>query len=172
MPMSPEALKAWAKGAKAENMDQDEIAEESAPEMGQEGEAERNLLWAGELEQDPSPEEAAELLDWLQDNEPEIYDALMLLADPMVDHIAAESALMEAQQYLAPEYPALDEPQREMIADMLSSMAPDFEQESDEWKVALASAIAKARAGEDVSEGSEEQELEMGEEADGTVMED
>jgi len=165
------ALQAWAQGKSSKGIaagdEGDEGADDMAPDEGsddleemegEEGEApsgDRETLWAGE-EEDPAsiaPERAQQLLDWLSENEPIIYEVVVELGeavandDPdMTDH--AKEEMGWAEQKLAGDYPELTETQRTSIGDFIAEelgTAGNPAKDSPEWVTAIAVAIGRAR---------------------------
>lgn len=160
MALTSDVLKNWATGNKAPVEGAETGDEEiEGEEESEEGEAERNSIWAGEhMDEDVSPEDADELFGWLEENEPEIYDAILALAqavsepdaDPtMVEHAQAE--LEHATQFLNPEYDPLTDEQKKEAGPLIAKHVADKghpEAGSPEWKQAVAIGLAQARRGE------------------------
>lgn len=160
MPLTPDALRAWMSGApqnakpsKKSIGGDDAPPDEDGEDLPEEGTSERNPHWAGEAMADPTPEEAAELLSWLEDNEPEIHDAVLELAkavitgDPrMVEHATTE--LGAATQYLNPEYPPMDDGQKGKAASLIEKHLGDKgspEPGTPEHAQAVATGLSQAR---------------------------
>lgn len=164
MAVTGETLRRWAAGAPSDaeeaEDDLDGAAEDEFGEEGEEGEeemeGERNRLWAGELGEDEteiSDEEAEELLAWLEDNEPEIFDSIVQVADATMagdeEGVAmATESLQAAEQNLNPEYPPMSESEKNEASSNIAKHMADKghpEKDSPEWKQAVAIGIAEAR---------------------------
>lgn len=136
MPIDPAAVKKWARGASSNAADEDELdnpgdEDEDQDLEGEEEEEEegpRNELWSGEHErtdeelEELDEEESDELMDWLEENEPDIAEALGEIYDAIEsgDEAAIEAAtekLNGAEQYLNPEYSPLTEGQRKIASE-------------------------------------------------------
>jgi hypothetical protein len=178
MAIDASTIRKWATGAttKSRNVDAKGDDDEMPPDEGAEGEDEeggdapRNALWAGEMEADAEIDEesAAELVGWMEENEPEIADALLELAenltaeepDPrMLGH--AREELKTVNQYLSPEYPELTPEQRSAIDKNLSiemKAAGMPERGEPAWDMAVAKAIVSARSEKKADEEEEEDE--------------
>lgn len=162
------ALKQWAKGRSTKSVDSDE--EDKSPDHpgdddggdsehddDEEDPGERNALWAGEeqgdLEEVVTPEMADEMLSWLEDNEPDIHDAVMSLGEAVVgdDPDAVDEAKSElgwAEQHLNPAYSELTEEQRDKAGDYIAQCLDDKDHPakgSPEFQQAVAIGLAKAR---------------------------
>lgn len=157
-------FKKWAQGnlSNSDAEDDEDVSSNAGDDdgMGEEEAGEdRNVLWAGEGDQDLeglSVEDAADMLDWLEAEEPELFDAFSGLAEAVASDDTeqidtAMADVMSAAQQLNPEYPPMDEGQRERAGELIAKhMAdkghPDYG--SDEWKQAVAIGLAQARRGE------------------------
>jgi hypothetical protein len=167
MALSPQTLRAWANGTKADNM----VAGEDAPDVDPEGGdiGAQNEFWTGTVPVDQmDPQEAADFLAWLEEHEPDIFEATTALASAVLsqDPTAmqqAEDMLEEAPQVLAPEYPPFTPEQRhELVENMVDELeGAGFPEEGDEdWTSAVASALVRARVGQEEAPLDEEPEAE------------
>lgn len=170
MALSGDAIRSWAKGSPADAAHpaalqkpgaagapkKHPLLDDGTDEAPQEGEAEKNPIWAGEKgPEEITPQDADELIDWLEQNEPEIHDAVMELAkavaegdDNMVQHATDE--LQQATQYLNPEYPPLDETERHEASGNIAKHITEAGHPpygSPEHKQAVAIGLSEARAG-------------------------
>lgn len=152
---------AWAKGAKADAMTPEELGEEEElVELEEEDleEGERNAVWAGEeeLSGEASPDEVDAFIEWLEENEPEIHDAVMDFARAvsdqdvrMIEH--AKQEFKAATQFLNPEYPPLPPEKREEAGESISKHMREKghpKEGTPEWKQAVAIGLSEARRGE------------------------
>lgn len=142
------ALKKWAKGAPQDALQPDEEQEQVAEEGG---EAPPNPIWSGESasEEDIDPESAEEFIEWLEENEPDIYAAIVEIGTAAASGdeqsaMMAGKMLTKAEQYLTPEYPPFTPQQRGAIAQALTEVAAD--PGTPEWSSAVAGAVAGARS--------------------------
>ena len=141
------ALKRWARGLSHDaepvsdapadpelepSPEEEPLDDEEEDEPLESGE--RNLIWAGEDPRDDFSEldeaEAEALADWMADHEPDVWAAVLGLADAVAEGDDAQAdiqaqMLAEAEQYLAPEYPELDASQREAIAEGVRIHTPE-----------------------------------------------
>lgn len=155
MPLNPGTLKKWAAGAP-----QDAVKAEALEEVPAEGEDETNPFWTGEADADSVDENsAAEFLEWMEANEPDIHEALMALGSAASagdeEGIAlAQEALAAAEQYLVPEYPEFDLEQRDAVGQAIVEAALGEE----DFSAILVGALVGARgepAEEEVVEGDD-----------------
>jgi hypothetical protein len=181
MPIDANTLKRWASGkssAQATKDSEDAFEPESDDgsydeDMDSEGDedveasGDSDSLWdgteSGDLEEVVTPERAAELLSWLEENESEIHETVLELAkavvesnDEMIQHGTEELAWVK--QHTGDDF---SESQRQSMADRIKSgleSAGDPEVDSPEYQVAVAKAIAEARSGGDDSELDESDE--------------
>ena len=135
--VTPDAIKRWAKGIKHDAVREDELDPDNPgpDDMLEDGEiepGEHNALWSGEDPRTPEELEAMDEIEaeefnaWLQEHEPEIFEAVTALSGALesMDVEGAEIAkqqLLSAQQFLDPEYPPLDPAQREVIAQQIAA---------------------------------------------------
>lgn len=167
------ALQNWAKGMSKDAESSDDVEAEAYDE-GEEGEetgevepledGDRNLFWAGEAEasaiEEATDEDLASLADWMADHEPDVWAAALALADAVAESDLAEADVAEeqflaAEQYLVPEYPALNVAQRTEIADAIREYAADLDP-----PFAAATAVMECRAelgGDDDGEPAEDE---------------
>lgn len=129
-----------------------------------------NQIWAGTLDSDPTPEEAADFWAWLQESEPAIWSALQdvalgaAAADPaLIEHGADE--LSEADQLTAADYPELTPEDRELLVEAVTARVEALEEpapDSPEWVTAIAGAVYEVRGagGKELEEEEEEEALE------------
>src|SRR5262245_61975808 len=121
-------LKRWAKGITkdAEAPDEGESQLMAGDDLDSDdmSEVDPNPFREGTADSPPTPEEAIELYEWLEHNEPDLLDAISAVADAVEsldeeELDAAAQVLMEADQFLVPEYPDMDEDQRsELVAEL------------------------------------------------------
>lgn len=164
MAVTSEDLKKWASGRLSNTVTDnapDGVPSDRDPLDDEPGEALRNSLWAGDVDRETviSPEVAAELLEFLESEEPEIADPLFDLADAVaaddadMTSAAGEELLAASQQQT--DYPELDPEQRSemvrLVAEEIRS-AGSPERGSPEWAVAIAKGVAAARANEAISD--------------------
>jgi len=179
MALNNAVLRGWAKGVKRTDRTDKQLEprDDNLRESMEDGvedeemeleEGEPNALWSGDLPAEQVDEAAAEELSvWLQEHEPEIWDAVTELAtalasgdDRMVDHARREFEMVE--QYLVPEYPELTPEDREMLAAEIEEKSADAgmpEPESPEFNLMIAQAIATIRSAEEAEDEDFEDEL-------------
>lgn len=154
MPLDANVLKNWAAGQKAPPA----LAQPGPNDAPEEGAAEKNALWAGELAPEAiTPEIAQEFVAWLEDNEPEIFAAVSALAEAVMNNDQGEiddaiQGLSSATQYLNPEYPPLDDAQKKVAAEQIPKHLADKgnpPQNSPEHAQAIAIGMSEARKGKD-----------------------
>lgn len=171
MALDSDTLKRWADGKPSKDAsiekDDDDSPEDHDGEDDRDDEededesGDRETLWAGEekgdLEQVVTPERADELLSWLQENEPEIHEEIVELAEAVseddqekIDEEMEE--LLWVTQKLNPEYPELTEEQRKQAGDNIATHIREAghpKKDSPEWKQAVAIGLAEARRGKE-----------------------
>lgn len=169
MAIDNNTLRRWAGGGldnPAPMDEEDDLGEmeDLEDEMPEEGESERNPLWAGEPLEDEEGEIAVEeldedtlmgMMDWLEENEPEIHAAIEKMAaavesgdDRLIE--AAKLELKAAEQYLNPEYPPLTPSQQEKASKNISALSKEGKDWPGGQKQMVAVGLAKARKGESV----------------------
>ncbi len=175
MQITGDQLQSWAAGRKTNAVPTDEEGNPGNPEdeLGledEEGMAPENPIWAGEKGGDEvTPEEAEELLGWLEENEPEIHDAVTELAKAVTTGDArmeehAKEELASAAQNLNPEYEEMKPAERSVMPVAIESRMEEAgtEHESPEGKLALAQGIADVRHAAGPTPGKEWEDLPKG----------
>ncbi len=185
MPVTPDQMRKWAMGAQHNAVTEDEAnkgpgnphdshnSNDVDDEMKDEGEnpGPENDVWAGRVEGDQvTPEQAEELMGWLEQNEPEVLDAVTELAkaavegdEAMMDH--AKSELKTVAQNLSPEYPELGPAEKSVMPVAIESrleQAGNPEPETPEHKEALAKGVAETRHAAGPTPGKEFRDLPEG----------
>lgn len=177
MALPPNVIKQWAQGRKAEKPEDEDEDDASLGLEGDESEedaAPHQSIWAGEHDPEEIDEESAgDCMDWLEDNEPEIYDAVHELAkalvdddDRMIQH--AEDELLTVKQYLTPEYPEFTDAQRKAAPDAIRAELSDSPADgTPEFRLATIRGLAKVRQEEpEEDEEGEEDDLDEADETE------
>lgn len=175
MALTGKDILAWARGSQAEaakpsalNATPPEGGLESMEEDMEEETGERNPIWSGEqpVDETTPPEVVDDLFMWLEENEPEIFDALMDVANAittgdvrMLEH--GKQELQAATQLLNPEYPPMPPEKRTEAADRIGQHMQQKghpAKGTPAWKKAVAIGLSEARQntpteGEEMGEG-------------------
>lgn len=162
-------LRRWAIGVPHDAIVEDDVlTDEGVDDEETTGDIEAeepNAIWSGadartdaELDE-MSKAEAVKFGEWMAENEPDLAGPMKAIEGAAVDGDMAENqdeveALMSAEQYLTPEYPAFTKEQREAFVAKVEELAPTKEAP---FILAIAASTSRREASEEAAEDEAEE---------------
>lgn len=183
MALDPTALKAWMQGRGRPEKKAPPKAKPKGPGLGDPGldgemsaeemgdavpnAAGTDPVWDGSAAAGVDPAQAEAFFGWMEKNEPDILDSIVNMATAINEaspqgESQSREELMWVEERGTSGDPEFDESQRKALGDILvdeMDVAAYPEPSTPEWKIAVAQAVAKVRAGEGGLELGGEDEL-------------